>query len=234
MNRTKKTISLLLALFLALSVLLTGCSSAESSSAGSPSSDSSSSDGNTVKSDSPAADSEDSENASNSENGGTASGEDASKNSDDGNNKAISAQELDSLLAQQPLYVSKTEYVVQSEEYKTLYPDMLQAILQSNTTDDIKDAVVAFVAWDSNGLPVKIEGQFDFGDGSYVKKFNYSDINLAAGGSYGDSSGFSLTENNNIDTFKAICISYETFEGKTWENPYYDDFCSLYEGKKIS
>ena len=40
-------------------------------------------------------------------------------------------------------------------------------------------------------------------------------------------------EKCNIATFKAIVVSYETFEGKTWNNPYYEDFCSLYEGKKL-
>lgn len=36
-----------------------------------------------------------------------------------------------------------------------------------------------------------------------------------------------------IDSFKAIVVSYETFEGDTWENPYFDEFCSLYEEKKF-
>ena len=147
---------------------------------------------------------------------------------------SMTASELESNLSSQPITIIKTDYVVQDENLKTLYPDMLQAVLQNNTTDDIKNAVVAFVAWDSNNLPVKIEGQFDFGGGSYVKKVNYSDINLAAGDTFGENSGYSLGENCEIKSFKAIVVSYETFDGDTWDNPYYEDFCSLYEGKKLN
>ena len=147
---------------------------------------------------------------------------------------SMTASELESNLSTQPITIVSTDYIVQDEQYKSLYPDMLQAVLQNNTADDIKNAVVAFVAWDKNNLPVKIVGQFDFSDGTYVKKVNYADINLAAGDTFGESSGFSLDENCEIETFKAIVVSYETFDGDTWDNPYYEDFCSLYEGKKLS
>ena len=141
--------------------------------------------------------------------------------------------EFEQLLSEQPLAVVKTEYIVQDEQYKLLYPDMLQAVIQNNTTEDIKDAVVAFVAWDENRLPVKIEGQFDLGGGTYIKRVNYLDINLVGGDTYGENSGYSLGEHCEIETFKAIAVSYETFDGKTWENPYYDAFRVLYEGQKL-
>ena len=66
--------------------------------------------------------------------------------------------DFEKLLMEQPLAVISTQYIVQDEQYKFLYPDMLQAVLKNNTTEDIKDAVVAFVAWDENNLPMKIEG----------------------------------------------------------------------------
>ena len=157
----------------------------------------------------------------------------ANSSSDKDTESSMTASELESNLSTQPITIISMEYVVQDEQHKALYPDMLQVVLKNNTDDDIKNAVVAFVAWDSNNLPVKIKGQIDFSDGSYVKKVDYADINLAAGGTFGESSGFSLDENNNIKTFKAIVVSYETFEGDTWENPYYEDFCELYEGQKL-
>lgn len=49
----------------------------------------------------------------------------------------------------------------------------------------------------------------------------------------GEDSGYSLSEKCKIDTFKAIAVSYETFDGETWENPYYKEFCSLYEGQRL-
>ena len=141
---------------------------------------------------------------------------------------------FDQLLQEQPLAVTKSELLIQSEDYKALYPDMLQAILQNNTQADIRDAVVAFVAWDENGLPVKIQGQFDFSGGSYIKRVSYDDINLVGGAAFGESSGFSLDEHHTILTCRAIAVSYETFDGESWENPYYDAFCALYEGQRQS
>jgi hypothetical protein len=141
--------------------------------------------------------------------------------------------ELEELLAKEPVFVTSTEYAVQDYEYKTLYPDMLLALIQNNSADDIKDAVVAFVAWDKNGLPVKIKGYMSYTEGSYIQEVAYDDINLTAGGSFGEDYGLQLDEDEGIETFKAMVVSYETFDGTTWENPHYDAFCSLYEGKKL-
>lgn len=148
--------------------------------------------------------------------------------------QTMGIDEFEKLLSEQPLYISSTEYVVQSEESKVLFPDMLQAIITSNSTEDIKDAVVAFVAWDNNNLPVKIQTQFDFSGGSYIKQVSYKDINLVNGASYGENGGYTLDENSNISKFKAIVVSYETFDSNIWENPYYENFKTTYEGKKYS
>lgn len=155
------------------------------------------------------------------------------------NNKSIEERQVmntvdfENLLSSQPVSVINTEYVVQDESFKALYPDLLTVSIKNNTDQDIKNAVVSFVAWDENNLPVKIEGQFDFSDTTYVKKVNFSDINLVAGGTFDENSGLALSENSKIKTFKAIVESYETFDGTTWKNPYYDEFCTLYEGKKL-
>ena len=146
---------------------------------------------------------------------------------------AMTEDKLLSQIDAQELKVIKTKYIVQDEKYKSLYPDMLQAVIQNDTSYDIKNAIVAFVAWDSNNLPVKIKGSIDFSDGSYIKKINYGDINLVPGKKFGESSGFEIDENCNIKTFKAIVVSYETFDGTTWENPLYEDWCEFYEGVKL-
>ncbi len=146
----------------------------------------------------------------------------------------LSASELESLLKQQPVYIVSTEYVVQDNEYKALYPDMLEVVFKNASNDDIRDLVIAFVAWDKNGLPVKIKGSIDFSDGGYVRKCNYEGMNLIPGESGGGDGGMSIDEECNISTFKAIVYSYTTFEDETWENPYFDAWCELYEGKKLS
>lgn len=141
-----------------------------------------------------------------------------------------SGSDLLSQIEAQEVRITATRYVVQSDEYKALYPDMLQAVITNDSDRDIKDAVVAFVAWDENGLPVNIKGQFDFTNGSYVKKVNYAGINLIPGKSFGENQGFSLEENNKIETFLAIVVSYEDFDGNTWENPLFSEWCRRYEG----
>ncbi len=146
--------------------------------------------------------------------------------------KTYSVQEFEELLSKAPLSVKSTKYVVQNDEYKALYPDMLQAIFQNNTVYDIKNATLAFVAWDKNSLPVKIEGQFDFIGGEYIKTVKYDDINLVPKGKYGDGSGLNVDESCSADLIKAIVVSYETFEGEKWANPLYDEWKKLYEGKK--
>ena len=146
--------------------------------------------------------------------------------------QTMTIQQFDALLAQQPLAVVSTKYLVQDEEYKSLYPDMLQAVIRNNSNAEIQNAKVAFAAWDRNGLPVKIKGQWDFGNGSYIKEVQYNNINLVAGMTFGKDSGFELDTEQTIDSFVAIAMSYETFDGQKWENPYYDEFCKLYSGQK--
>ncbi len=136
-------------------------------------------------------------------------------------------EELDNLLSEQPLSVVGTEYV------KQMYPDMLRAIISNNGAGDIKDASIAFVAWDSNNLPVKIRSNVDFTNGSYVREVKYNDINLVSGSTYGEGRGFAIDSSNDISIIKAIAISFETFDGEKWENPHYDKFKSMYEGKNI-
>lgn len=148
--------------------------------------------------------------------------------------KELTAEELETQLSEQELKITSTKYSVQDEQYKSLYPDMMQVILQNDTPYDIKNAVIAFVAWDKNNLPVKIKGSIDFSDGSYIKQVNYTDINLIPGGTFGDSYGFEVDASCGIESFKAIVVSYEAFTGEKWDNPLFKDWCKLYEGVKLS
>ena len=148
--------------------------------------------------------------------------------------QTMGINEFEALVSAQKLRVIETNYKVQDERYKSLYPDMLQAVIQNDTPYDIKNAVVAFVAWDENNLPIKIKGSIDFSEGSYITRVNYSDINLVPGADLGRNSGYEIDEDLNIATFKAIVVSYEAFTGETWENPYFDEWCKLYEGVKLT
>ncbi|MFR2693727.1 MAG: DUF5780 domain-containing protein [Enterocloster bolteae] len=71
-------------------------------------------------------------------------------------------------------------------------------------------AVVAYVGWDANGLPVKIKGHLSYGDSTYVTEVLFENINLVPGSSYGDSQGYAIDEDCGVDTFKAVVVSYTT------------------------
>ena len=145
----------------------------------------------------------------------------------------IDEASLQEQLDAQELHIISTDYLIQDVQYKTLYPDILSATLKNDTEYDIKNAVVAFVAWDKNNLPLKIKGDIDFSDGTYIKEVDYSDINLVPGDTFGETQGFAIDENCKVVTFKAIVVSYEAFTGETWENPLYRQWKSLYEGVKL-
>lgn len=154
-------------------------------------------------------------------------------NSNKNESKDLTIEELEAQLSNQPIVINRTEYVVQDEQLKALYPDGLRVVLQNNSNIDIKNLKVGFVAWDSNNLPVKISAQFDYSGGSYFKEVFCDDANMVPGGTYGENHLYNIDENNNIATFKAIVISYEGFEGETWENPLLDEFRKIYENKKL-
>lgn len=142
----------------------------------------------------------------------------------------MTPKRMEEKLAEQPVFITSTKYVVQDTRYKALYPDMLQVIIKNNGEDKIRDAVIAFAAWDKNGLPLRIKGQYDFSTGPYIKQVAYDDINLVPGSTFGNGYGFSIDEDNNINNFRAIVVSYTTFDDETWENPVYSNWCELFEG----
>ena len=145
--------------------------------------------------------------------------------------KEMSPSELETALNNQPVKITRTEYISQEDQF--LRPDLLSAVFQNDSGVDIKNAVLGYVAWDSNNLPVKIQSQYDFTDGEYFKKVNYSDVNLVNGASYGENGGLSIG-NDNIARFKAIVVSYTDFYGNTCDKPLLEEFKKLYEDKKLA
>ena len=142
--------------------------------------------------------------------------------------------EFQDLLKTMPVYVTGTEYTVQDDEYKSLYPDMLTAYIYNGTEVDIREAVVAFVAWDKNNLPVKIKGEYSFSGGEYVCEVTFDEVNLIPGGTFGENYGYGLDKSMNIAKFEAIVVSATAFSGETWENPYYEAWKAMYSEKKYT
>ncbi|UBH12835.1 DUF5780 domain-containing protein [Macrococcus armenti] len=155
-----------------------------------------------------------------------------SKASETKKEEKSAATKLEEALKKQDVYAFDAKYVVQHNDWKALYPDMLQALVKNNTDKDIRDIQYGFVAWDKNGLPIKIKGSIDFGK-SYLRGVNGDAVNIPAKGEFGKSHGFEIEANIGINTFKPIVVSYTDFDGKKWENPELDEFKRIYEGKRL-
>lgn len=141
---------------------------------------------------------------------------------------------LEEALLKQPCYVQSTEYFVQDENYKNLYPDMLCAIVKNNSGNDIKNITIAFAAWDKNNFPVKMVPK-GYRNGYYVIKCVGNDVNIVKGGTWGQEEGFEIgSDTINVTKLKAIVVSYEDFNGNTWTNPLYSKWKNTYENKKLS
>ncbi|WP_414042349.1 DUF5780 domain-containing protein [Macrococcus sp. EM39E] len=144
----------------------------------------------------------------------------------------LTAASLERAIKKQDLYAIDAKYIVLHDEFKALYPDNLQATIKNNTNKDIKDVQYGFVAWDKNGLPIKIKGNIDFGK-SYFRGVNADAANIKAYGTFGEDKGYRIDSTIGVHTFKPFVVSYVDFEGKKWTNPKYKDFLKVYEGKRL-
>ena len=106
--------------------------------------------------------------------------------------------------------------------------DEISGSIRNNTSLDIKDVTIAFLAWDSNGLPLKIS-ELNSGYESYVLEKTFEGINIAADDYYRDLE-VSMEYNSKVRAITAIYISYTDFYGNTYENPLYKEFLEEYEG----
>lgn len=142
------------------------------------------------------------------------------------------AARLERAIKKQDLYAVDAKYVVLHDEFKSLYPDNLQATIKNNTDKDIKDVQYGFVAWDKNGLPIKIKGDIDFGK-SYFRGVTADAANIKGYGTFGEDKGYRIDSTIGVHSFKPFVVSYVDFEGKKWTNPLYKEFLKMYEGKRL-
>ncbi|MCL2838746.1 MAG: DUF5780 domain-containing protein [Oscillospiraceae bacterium] len=149
----------------------------------------------------------------------------------------LTVEELDEAIRQQPLFVDSTNFLP-SSHFRIGRDSMIQAILYNNSDVPIRNAVVGFVAWDRNRLPIRIRQRIGISDGNYFSRLNLDTINLMPGtfyrGRVGDTYyGMRIDENLDVSFLKAIVISYEDFDGNHWTNPLLLDFINLYEEKRL-
>lgn len=154
------------------------------------------------------------------------------KKSDDETGDAV---QLEQKLLDQDVVVENTQYLIQDTEHKALYPDMLSTIIKNNSDTDIKNITYGYVAWDDNGLPIRIQASWDFSGGSYFNTGTGESVNIAPGETHGRNYGFELDEEMDaIHSIKSIVVEYEGFNGERFENPLLDDFSRIYEGKRLA
>ncbi|MBQ9742066.1 MAG: hypothetical protein IJV88_00125 [Ruminococcus sp.] len=146
-------------------------------------------------------------------------------------NGIVNVDELAEVIAAQSVKATDAYYSISPETDKEEYPDMLQADIENNLTKKIKNMVVAFAAWDANGMPQKIVGKGTT-TGNFVTEVTFKDIEFLANTNFGDKSGYAVEPNHSIETVEAIVVSYTTPSGDSWENPNYEDWLYLYSGAR--
>lgn len=125
--------------------------------------------------------------------------------------------------------VEKTKVLIQSDDWKTLYPDLFSATIHNNSGKTLKSYIVSMLAWDANGYPLKIETLFYGGDYEYGGSAD--NVNVMDGEIYGSDMGWDLMEGHRIVKTKAVVVEAEFYDGSSWKNPYYDYFIEDYMGK---
>ena len=130
-------------------------------------------------------------------------------------------QQVEKAKSEQLVIVESSKIVEQDARYKSLYPDMIQVIVKNLSDKTIKEMEVGSLGFDANGYPVKIKGAFDFSGGSYEKIGFAADVNIVAGGRFGDDVGWELDDPHGIKTVLSCVKSATFYDGTKWDNPYY-------------
>jgi len=143
----------------------------------------------------------------------------------------LTHEELETALLKNPYYIEKT-VVIPEDEQTMATGDLIEAVIVNKSDKTIKNAVIAFAAWDKNNNPITIKGSVDITDGAYIEEVKYDDINMLPNSKYGEDSGYTLNSDIHPAKVRTIIVSLETTDGSKWENPNYLDFVELYEDKK--
>ncbi|MGI6327646.1 MAG: DUF5780 domain-containing protein [Dethiobacteria bacterium] len=137
------------------------------------------------------------------------------------------------ILDEELVSVISTNILVQDTKHKTLYPDLVEIVIQNNSDETIRDYKVGMLAYDENGYPVKIEWSWDFSGGDYEKIGIAEDANVLPGKTYGKNKGWKLSDPHNIHYILACVYEATFYDGKTWKNPNYNNWRNSFIEKPL-
>ncbi len=138
----------------------------------------------------------------------------------------MTKEELETALKDQSLVVTAYE-LAQWED-----GDLLCATVQNNSDVTIQKLYVAYATFDAEGKPVCITTKSGNKKDTNIVRIAMEELTFAPGETYGSDTGAALHKDSaKAETFIAIVYRYEDSQGNVWENPYYETWEDLYEGK---
>ncbi|MBU3203917.1 DUF5780 domain-containing protein [Clostridium algidicarnis] len=140
-------------------------------------------------------------------------------------------EKADKVESEQLVIIESAKISIQDSTYKSLYPDMMQVIVNNKSEKTVKDMKIGFLAYDKNGYPLHIKTQFHYSGGNYEAISDASNVNIIPGDRFGDDVGWNLDESHGISKVLACVKTVTFYDGTTWNNPYYEYWIEQYKEK---